>query len=101
MLSAILPPARNSCSAGILPAILLPGNADLPIGALPFSLQGHGTPCPANLLGYLLTIRLFRERCHSERSVPRLCFCAKRRDTQSRNLSSMYGMAKLISWDGA
>ncbi len=26
--------------------------------------------------------------CHSERSVPRFCFCAKRRDTQSRNLSS-------------
>jgi hypothetical protein len=27
--------------------------------------------------------------CHSEWSVPCLCFCAKRRDTQSRNLSSI------------
>ncbi len=27
--------------------------------------------------------------CHSERSVPRLCLCAKRRDTQPRNLSWM------------
>jgi hypothetical protein len=26
---------------------------------------------------------------HSERSVPRFWFCAKRRDTQSKNLSSM------------
>ncbi len=59
-------------------------------------------PCPANILGSLLTIganlrapplhfaHLFpqRSRCHSERSVPRFWFCAKRRDTQSRNLSS-------------
>jgi hypothetical protein len=28
-------------------------------------------------------------RRHSERSVPRLWFCAKRRDTQSKNLSSI------------
>ena len=31
----------------------------------------------------------FGSRCHSERSVPRFWFCAKRRDTKSRNLSSM------------
>jgi hypothetical protein len=28
-------------------------------------------------------------QCHSERSVPRFWFCAKRRDTQSKNLSSI------------
>ena len=28
-------------------------------------------------------------RRHSERSIPRLCLCAKRRDTQPRNLSSI------------
>jgi hypothetical protein len=30
---------------------------------------------------------------HSDRSVPRFCFCAKRRDTKSRNLSSIYAKA--------
>ncbi len=52
--------------------------------------------CPANILGAMYAIHPARKgravavRCHSERSVPRLWFCAKRRDTQSKNLSSMY-----------
>jgi hypothetical protein len=60
--------------------------------------------CPANILGVTSTARLevlgrglvpdsdwppHQVACHSEWSVPRLCFCAKRRDTQSRNLSSV------------
>jgi hypothetical protein len=43
--------------------------------------------CPANMLGYLRAILESLSRCHSacpdagrERSVPRLCSCAKRRD---------------------
>ena len=64
------PPSR-SCSAGILPAN--------------FAFSRCGVKTPAGSRSYKgITLR-----CHSERSVPRFCFCAKRRDTQSRNLSWM------------
>ena len=48
--------------------------------------------CPANMLGAMSAIRLKIQGVvirHPERSVPRLLLCAKRRDTQSKDLSSL------------
>jgi hypothetical protein len=46
--------------------------------------------CPAHMLGYLSAIHLNTLVARVILSgVPRFFFCAKRRDAQSRNLSSM------------
>ena len=64
-------------------------------GAAPV-FAAWGLPGRAPRILYVRHSRLARcqlsaeRRRHSERSVPRFWFCAKRRDTQSRNLSSIY-----------
>src|SRR6185437_6360785 len=73
----------------------------------PLPSYGHDTSCPpapsdcgegANTFGSCSPFGSPRHFCHSERSVPRFWFCAKRRDTQSRNLSWMFTTAPARSF---